>query len=247
MRLPLIRIVCCATALAMHGIASAQPAGGSARKFEIADNSFLIEESFNQEPGVFQNIFTWTRSEGGDWIASFTQEWPLGTMRHQLSYTIPFSQTGGATGLDDVLVHYRFQLTTESATRPAISPRVSVVLPTASIESGAPGLQFNLPVSKQFGDFYVHANAGGQWLQDADATTLLGASGIWRVTPMFHLMLETVAALGDWTTISPGFRRGWNIGDRQIVVGAAVPITRSDLRSTAAFLTYFSYELPFGR
>jgi hypothetical protein len=45
--------------------------------------------------------------------------------------------------------------------------------------------------------------------------------------------------------VSPGFRRGWNFGEHQLVIGAAVPITRADGRSTAALLTYFSYELPF--
>src|SRR5687767_503699 len=30
---------------------------GSSRPWEITDNSFLVEEAFNQEPGIFQNIF----------------------------------------------------------------------------------------------------------------------------------------------------------------------------------------------
>ena len=45
--------------------------------------------------------------------------------------------------------------------------------------------------------------------------------------------------------MSPGFRRGWNFGEKQLVIGSAVPMTRADGRSTAALLTYFSYELPF--
>jgi hypothetical protein len=57
-------------------------------------------------------------------------------------------------------------------------------------------------------------------------------------------MLEAVAVPGNSTTVSPGVRGGWNIGQRQIVIGAAVPITRADGRSTAALLTYFSYEAP---
>ncbi|HET9768159.1 MAG TPA: hypothetical protein VFS60_15000, partial [Thermoanaerobaculia bacterium] len=38
------------------------PATDSSRKWEITDNSFLVEEAFNQERGVFQNIATWTRT-----------------------------------------------------------------------------------------------------------------------------------------------------------------------------------------
>ena len=46
-------------------------------------------------------------------------------------------------------------------------------------------------------------------------------------------------------TISPGFRRAWNAGEQQIVVGLALPISRSNNDVSVSALTYFSYELPF--
>ena len=49
------------------------PISDSAHKFAITDNSFLVEEAFNQEPRIFQNIASWTRDGHGDWNASFTQ------------------------------------------------------------------------------------------------------------------------------------------------------------------------------
>ena len=54
---------------------------------EIQDNSFLIEEAYNQEFGVVQHISTFIRLwNSGDWVYSFTQEWPMpGDPRHQLS------------------------------------------------------------------------------------------------------------------------------------------------------------------
>jgi hypothetical protein len=72
---------------------------------------------------------------------------------------------------------------------------------------------------------------------------------------MFHLMLESainfdesLAELGTARetvlTVSPGFRGGWNIGDRQVVLGLAVPISWTETTNTGAFF-YFSYELPF--
>ena len=72
---------------------------------------------------------------------------------------------------------------------------------------------------------------------------------------MFNLMMESViffdqslAEVGtsrDTTfTLSPGFRGGWNVGDKQVIVGFAVPTTWSDTTNTGAFF-YFSYELPF--
>jgi hypothetical protein len=229
----------------------AQPAAvtDSSRKWEITDNSFLVEEAFNQERGVFQNIFTWTRGRDGAWDGSFTQEWPAPGMRHQLSYTIPFAGTGEATGVGDLLLNYRFQLREETADGPAISPRLSLIVPTGresdGLGGGTTGLDMNLPVSKQFGDFYLHVNAGYTWLPDVQRTVRLAGSGIWRVQPMFNLLLEGVTELDESLTVSPGFRLGWNLGEHQIVVGAAVPVTRADSRWTAALLTYFSYELPF--
>jgi hypothetical protein len=221
----------------------------SSRKWEITDNSFLVEEAFNQEAGVVQNIFTWTRTQGGAWAANFTQEWPVPGMRHQLSYSLLYLNNGEGTGIGDALLNYRFQLREETAGGPAISPRLSLILPTGreaeGLGAGTAGLQFNLPLSKQFGDFYVHANAGYTWLPDVQHTTLLAGSVIWRVAPMLNLLLEGVGALDESVTVSPGFRRGWNFGERQLVIGAAIPVTRADSGWTAALLTYFSYELPF--
>ena len=133
---------------------------------------------------------------------------------------------------------------------------------------GVAGLEINVPFSKQFRDLYVHWNAGLTWLPRAalsrgDGTRVnltspkFAASGIWRVTPMFNVMLETVVRFEESVedgrqivneravTISPGFRRGWNFGNRQIVIGAAVPLILATGRQSAAGLTYFSYELPF--
>src|SRR4029077_9357086 len=55
--------------------------------FAILDNSFLVEEAFNQEAHIFQNIFGAVR-QAGAWQMTFTQEWPAPSIRHQLSYTI---------------------------------------------------------------------------------------------------------------------------------------------------------------
>ena len=43
-------------------------------------------------------------------------------------------------------------------------------------------------------------------------------------------------------TFSPGARGGWNLGDQQLILGAAVPITFADETNTGVFL-YLSYEL----
>jgi hypothetical protein len=240
------------------------------QKFEIIDNSFLVEEAFNQEAGVFQNIFVWTRDRDGVWGAAFTQEWPAPNVTHQFSYTLPFAGDRTTRGIGDVLLNYRYQLSTEAAGRPAVSPRVSLILPTgrSGLGHGVTGLQINVPLSKQFGDVYLHANVGWTWFPRVTldgavpgatvnlTTPQVAGSAIWRVAPMLNLMLEAVAAFEDdveehtesrsrSVTVSPGLRRGWNFGDRQFVVGVALPITRSSDLTTAAALVYLSYELPF--
>src|SRR5262245_56577983 len=69
----------------------------------IQDNSFLVEEAYNQEAGVVQHIFNAyyaVNQLGGPddkfWQLSFTQEWPVFSQTHQFSYTIPYSFLGPA-------------------------------------------------------------------------------------------------------------------------------------------------------
>ena len=261
------------TAYAPGMMAQTPATKDSARKFEILDNSFLVEEAFNQEAHVVQNIFSWTFARDGEWDGTVTQEWPLLGMRNQFSYTIPLSRANRRIGVGDVLLNYRYQVLEEGARSPAVASRVSLIMPTGNASdgfgNGVVGVQMNVAFSKQFRDLYVHWNVGSTWhpriaLPGGARVTLtspqIAASGIWRVSPMFNVMLESVVqfeeSVGDdgarvvderITTISPGFRRGWNIGDKQIVVGAAVPISVVESGRRTAFLTYFSYELPFGR
>ena len=235
------------------------------KKFEIVDNSFFVEEAFNQDRGVFQNIFSWSRDGSGDWIASFTQEWPAPNVTHQLSYTIPFVGGATATHFGGVLLNYRMQVFGERQRRPAFSPRFSVILPTGRDidETDRPGVQFNLPFSKQFGDFYVHLNAGATWLHGVSTgetsranltSPVYAGSVIWHTRPYLNLMLESVLTMQDTVidedttsaqriaTIAPGVRGGWTIGDRQITVGGGANYSGGE---RTAFLLYFSYELPF--
>ena len=263
---------------------SASPAAqasvpSASEPFAITDNSFLIEEAFNQEAHVFQNIVGFLLGEeDGAWAMTFTQEWPAPSMTHQVSYTATLVNIADETGIGDALLNYRYQLFEEGPGRPAISPRISLIIPSGDEERGLGfggwGLQFNLPVSKQVGDFYLHGNAGVTWWPSlatdqfpsaglapaedvAVATPFLGGSVIYRLRPMFNLMLESVVnwreeVVGPGATdrntafvISPGVRGGWNLGDKQIVVGLAVPVFKAKGEFFTGVFGYFSYELPF--
>src|SRR6185369_11398420 len=96
------------------------PAFGQAQKAgeedpQIQDNSFFVEEAYNQERGIVQHISTFSRMwNSGDWSYTFTQEWPApGNWRHQLSYTVvgmhagEYSGRGGGVG--DTIFNYRYQ------------------------------------------------------------------------------------------------------------------------------------------
>ena len=243
--------------------------------FQITDNSFFVEEAFNQDAGVFQNILGVARIQGS-WASTFTQEWPVASQKHQLSYTVAYLDADAQSGFGDALINYRYQATLEGPGRAAFSPRVSVIVPTGSrndgLGDGSVGLQFNLPVSKQIRDWYVHWNGGLTWLPRAQGefqssasssrerenlvSPFIAGSAIYRLEPMLHLMLESVVSFDQiaveggavretTVTLSPGFRGGWNVGDKQIVTGFALPISWTEsTRDTGAFV-YFSYELPF--
>jgi hypothetical protein len=207
----------------------------------IQDNSFLVEEAYNQEKGVVQHISTFTRyQESRDWLYTFTQEWPVGGLQHQLSYTLPWQRLGasldGRQAFGDIALNYRYQLLGDGEARVAIAPRLSVLLPTGDQKTGygrgATGLQVMLPVSFVLTDSLVaHSNLGATRTPSAKnplgetATTqdlLLGQSFIWLAHPRFNLMLEYVhtrsqAVIGadqtqaqTATYLSPGIRWAYN-------------------------------------
>jgi hypothetical protein len=62
----------------------------------------------------------------------------------------------------------------------------------------------------------------------------------------FDQSLNTVGTSRTRTvTLSPGFRGGWNIGEKQVIAGFAVPVSWTAGESDTSAFLYFSYELPF--
>lgn len=247
----------------------------------IMDNSFLVEEAYNQESGVVQHIFTAVHSvdrvSGPDdraWDFAFTQEWPLFSQKHQLSYTIPFSdiESGGQSesGIGDVMLNYRYQAVFNEDTLTAFAPRFSLILPTGDADKGLGddtlGYQVNLPLSTALNDHWsVNANAGLTFLPDAGPGPTfdllhyhLGASAIYAATDRLHFMLEWI---GSWdeapdggggtdrdfaSVISPGLRYAFNFeGDTQLVLGLAAPVGLNDAAPDIGVFLYVSFEHSF--
>ncbi|HUR94748.1 MAG TPA: transporter [Gemmatimonadales bacterium] len=240
----------------------------------IADNSFLIEEAYNQESGVVQHISTFARPDaGGFWSYSFTQEWPLGGMKRQLSYTVPV--TGAAengTGVGDVALNFRYQVVGEGGDEVHVAPRLSLLVPSGDERrgrgAGGVGFQANLPVSvRPIPALALHANAGmtytpraknplGDIARTVDAN--LGGSAVWLVHPTFNLLLEalwlsTEEVLGDDRQVrssavflNPGVRGAINFDSGlQIVPGLAYTVGLGDADGDDGLFLYLSFEHPF--
>lgn len=241
---------------------------------QIQDNSFLVEEAYNQEAGVVQHIQSvMYNQKTKDWFYTFTQEWPVPNETHQLSYTIPITRltdSGNTRGLGDIALNYRYQAILKD--RVAFSPRLSVILPTGdykkALGAGSAGLQANLPLSLELTENFVsHFNLGATYTPGskepggAKANTLgtnYGASLIFLATENFNLMLEVVRTTNELvqpngskqrettTLINPGVRFARNYASGlQIVSGLSFPRGIGASSDTKGVLLYLSFEHPF--
>jgi len=238
----------------------------------IQDNSFFVEEAYNQEPGVVQHIGIVPAFfiPGNNEVSfGFTQEWPVFSQTHQFSYTIPYTFTGDENAFEDIRLNYRLQALMEGERTPAFAPRFSLITPSGDADKGFGherlGYEINLPFSKIVSDrVTLNFNAGGSLFPDVNDRDLwnynLGGSAIYAVSWNFNLMLEAVAFWEEdvdpaknvdrtvAALISPGARYAFNLpNDLQIVVGAAAPIGLTSDSPDWGLFFYLSFEHPFVR
>lgn len=239
------------TVLLLAVTASTAAAQQQAPPPPIMDNSFLIEEAYNQEAGVVQHVSLFVRERGGNWAYAFTQEWPFKGQRHQLSFTVPVVHAGSgpasSTGFGDIALNYRLQAAGGEGRRLWLAPRASLVLPSGSWENGrgdgAVGFQLALPVSIELSPrLTAHLNAGGQVIPRARnsagsratiGSVAAGASLIAAIRPTLNLMIEGLVEHGsevigpDQTQsgtsgyLNPGFRWAYNFASGLQIVPGA--------------------------
>jgi hypothetical protein len=194
----------------------AAPLAALAADGPIQDNSFLIEEAYNQEAGVVQHINTFQRARHSrDWVYGFTQEWPVANQKHQLSYTVPITRVAdspdGHSGIGDVAFNYRYQLVGDGEAPLAISPRFSLIAATGNEAQGrglgATSYQAQIPLSYVLSPTLVaHTNAGYTWTPKAKDVLgnkadlkgwSVGQSLVWLASRKINLMLEAIYSRGQ--------------------------------------------------
>jgi hypothetical protein len=240
----------------------------------IQDNSFLLEEAYNQEYGVVQHISSFRLYEGSNWIYTFTQEWPVPGQKHQLSYTVPVLDVdysrGEASGISDIVLNYRYQLIGSGDTNVAIAPRVSVVLSSGderkALGEGGSGFQVNLPISIVLNPKFVsHSNAGftyfpsakNEFEEEASSTNFnSGQSFVWQPTLRFNVLLEIIfesfePVVGPDQTervneliVSPGIRWAHNFKNGLQIVPGIAFPILTNSDGGNSVFLYLSFEHP---
>lgn len=254
------------------GQPSTQPAPA---RGPIEDNSFLIEEAYNQEAGVVQHISTFTLQRATRaWAYAFTQEWPLFSQRHQLSFTLPVVSAGRGfgSGVGDIALNYRYQLADGTRSGVVAAPRLTLLVPSGDVRrergAGGAGVQVNLPITVEHSALFItHWNAGATVTPSArnalgdEATTRgynVGGSMIWLQWSALNVMLEVAWARDEAVSgpdervpdrslfIAPGVRGAIDLpSGLQIVPGVAVPIGIGPSRGDRRLFLYLSFEHPF--
>lgn len=236
---------------------------------KIEDNSFFIEEAYNQESGVIQHISAFQYMKDHSWFYTFTDEWPVPGQKHQLSATIPVLNNN-QTGIGDIALNYRYQAIFK--TRVAFSPRFSLLLPSGNyrkgLGSGTVGYQLNMPFSYLLSTkIATHSNIGLTVTPHSkrnDGSTFnqttynYGLSLIYLLATNFNFMLEAsgnttyIYSKGSPTIIAntfyinPGLRFAINFkSGLQIVPGLAVPIGIGSTAGSNGLFAYLSFEHPF--
>ena len=198
----------------------------------VQDNSFLIEEAYNQEPGVIQSLGVFTLVDDA-WELTFTQELPLHGQRHQISYDIPVNEDG----LSDISINYRYQLLGDADADLAIAPRLSVILPTSQDGSDT-GISLGLPISVVLAPRIAsHTNVDVTFQDDTEFS--LGQSFVYAISSRLHVLLEgTWSDADSQVLISPGVRWAYNRPSGwQIVPGVAAMFGEE-----TGGLVYLSFE-----
>jgi hypothetical protein len=189
----------------------------------LQSNGFLVETAYLQEEGELQHNFTFSRTNRRNWSMVVNEEIPLGSEKHQLSFSVPAQLAGNAAapgrGFGDSKIGYSYGLIGNSASRFSISPGVGLSVPTGrsgtQLGAGAPGVSFIVPVGVMLtGRFASNSSFEITYTRSAKnserqlADTLgyeMGQSLVWFAKPKLNFLIEAVWERSQ-TVVGPGLR-----------------------------------------
>jgi hypothetical protein len=167
----------------------------------LEDNSFIVEEAYNQPARVVQHVLTAAAADGTTGLA-FGQEWPVGSQKHQLSWTL-VGVNDDALDLGDAFINYRYQLLGAGGGELLVAPRISALIP--------------------LGDADRRAGNGGYGFQAAvffvTPMVNLLAESVWRHGRRIRGDGRSEGVPSH--TVALGARAGIDVGKVQLVPGAA--------------------------
>ena len=241
----------------------------------IEDNSFLLEEAYNQTWGAYQFIQTYQTFERSDTYAySFQNEIPITDKVHQFSYVIPYQRAEGIEhgAVGDITLNYRWQPLNKDGF--LLADRFGLIVPTGRVDKGAGagvyGFEFMQAATLTVSDYWMsHWNFGFSVLPNAKTESITkrrtltsfktGASVIYSLKDNMDFVLEGLleSAQGlaeDGTkvnetafTFNPGLRYAidYEWNEMQMVPGISFPVELLNTPHEHGILFYLSLEPKF--
>lgn len=241
----------------------------------IEDNSFLLEEAFNQEWGVYQFIQKYSTSElAKGYEYTFENEIPITDKTQQFSYELAFArpESPGHGAVSDVGLNYRVQPYNKDGV--IVAERFGLIVPTGRVDNdagnGVFGFEFMQSASLLLNDYFItHFNFGFDVKPNAKSKGIrerrtltgftAGSSIIYLWKENVNLMFEALMQSGQSTnpdgtksaetsvTLNPGMRFAMDFDwkDTQVVPGISFPTEILNGPTEHGVLFYLSIEPKF--
>lgn len=181
---------------------------------KIEDNSFLLEEAFNQEYGIYQFIqkYQMPTKNQTTYDYSFENEIPITDKTHQFSYSIPVTKTDPnvRSKIGDLGLSYRWQPVNRDGF--LLAERFTLLTPTGSVAdgtgSGVFGFEFmqaaTMELSSKFMNHWnfgfsstPNAKTSGIGFRRTISTFTAGSSLIYTGSDNFNIMFEALMESGQ--------------------------------------------------
>jgi hypothetical protein len=176
----------------------------------LQSNGMLVDTAYHQEAGEVQHALTFSHSHKGGWASVISQEWPVLSEKHQVSFSLPadllVKRADGHRGVGDLTLEYSYALIGNNKSRLTVSPGVGFSLPTGSVAkgfgAGGPGTLVKLPISVMLSRrFASNSTVELRYVSSAENADgdhfhiwkyEVGQSFVWFAKPRFNVLVEAV-------------------------------------------------------